>query len=340
MKITAIFLMLTLLWACQPTPPAEAMLDDYLERLARVLEVDEPPLEAASLPRMPPARVLQVDIEPLSINLLEFWEFRRCGLAEILGERNSVLGRVMVPSQHLHMDGRILQQLRHCIDTLEDEELIELASELEDRKRQQWPARYWNASAAAPELRAFWSPSTTPLAPGREATFQEALTALTFLAQLPERLEQQQWPERRELEAQYKALEQYALGGKLLQSLVLGERYTQAANRMLERAHQQKTLCPAGLPKRELEYARNVMVKVFVGEVQPWLAAVNRRANNVMRHYEALLDQQSAQLRPAIQPFFDQVTARHLAFQNSLRDHVAHWQTLFDGCDSKAIPSR
>ena len=340
MRVITCLLTTALLSACQPTPPAEAMLDDYLTRLSRVLSVDIPAIAAEPAPRMPPPRELQVELEPLSINLLDFWGFRQCGLAEVLGERNSILGRVMVPSQHLHMDGRILQRLRHCIRTLDDAELVALAEDLERRKQQQWPARYWNASAAAPELRAFWSPSTTPLEPGREATFQEALTALAFLSRLPERLEQQQWPERPELESQYKALEQYALGGKLLQSLVLGERYTQAANRMLERAHQQKTLCPAGLPQRELEYARNVMVKVFVGEVQPWLAAVNRRANNVMTHYEALLDQQSAELRPAIQPFFDQVTTQHLAFQNSLRDHVAHWQTLFDECDSKAIPSR
>ncbi|WP_439509420.1 DUF3080 family protein [Marinimicrobium koreense] len=340
MRVITCLLTTALLSACQPTPPAEAMLDDYLERLARVLEVDEPPLEAASLPRMPPARVLQVDIEPLSINLLEFWEFRRCGLAEILGERNSVLGRVMVPSQHLHMDGRILQQLRHCIDTLEDEELIELASELEDRKRQQWPARYWNATAAAPELRAFWSPATTPLEPGREASYQRALTALRFLTELPQELERQQWPERTDLEAQYQALEQYALGGRLLQSLTLGRRYIEAGSVMLERARQQSTLCPGGLQKRELEYARNVMVKVFIGNIQPWLAAVNRRASGVTTEYQALLAQQSGELRPALQPFAEQLSEHHLAFQDSLRDHVDRWKALFDSCDSKAIPSR
>ncbi|UZJ45529.1 DUF3080 domain-containing protein [Marinimicrobium sp. C6131] len=340
MRVITCLLMIALLSACQPTPPAEAMLDDYLTRLSRVLSVEIPPTDGAPAPRMPPPRELQVELEPLSINLLDFWGFRQCGLAEVLGERNSILGRVMVPSQHLHMDGRILQQLRYCIQTLEDQELVALAEDLEQRKRQQWPTRYWNASAAAPELRAFWSPSTTPLTPGREASFQEALTALAFLAQLPERLNQQRWPERPDLESHYKALEQYALGGKLLQSLVLGTHHIHAANQMLQEAHQEETLCPAGLQKRELEYARNVMVKVFVGEVQPWLAAVNRRATSVIKHYETLLDQQPAEQRPTIQPFFDQVTERHFTFQNSLRDHVDLWKTLFEGCDSQAIPSR
>ncbi len=333
-------LSLTLLCACQPKPPAEALLDDYLSRLSRVLDVDRPPLAEQATPRMPPARELQVALEPLSINLLDFWGFRSCGLSEVLGERNSILGRVMVPSQHLHMDGRILQQLRHCMRTLDDEERVELAAELEKQKLRQWPGRYWNATAAAPELRAFWSPSTTPLVPGEEASFQEAQTALAFLTKLPDRLENHQWPERSELESHYKALEQYSLGGKLLRSLTLGSQRIQSANEMLAVARERRTLCPGGLQKKELEYARTVMVKVFVGEVQPWLAAVNRRASSLTQSYRALLEQQAEELQPALHPFLEDVTTQHSEFQDALRRHVDLWQGLFDECDSQAIPSR
>ncbi len=338
MKITLAPLLTTLLLACQPTPPAEALLDDYLTRLSRVLDVERPPVADGVLPRMPPPRELQVTIERLDINLLDFWGFRRCGLAEVLGERNSVLGRVMVPSQHLHMDGRILQQLRFCINTLEDDKLVALARSLEAQKHQQWPARYWNATAAGPELRAFWTPATTPLLPGGEASYQEAETALAFLATLPDQLAENQWPERTELEAHYKALEQYALGGKLLQSLALGYRYTHAANQMLESAREQQTLCPAGLQRRELDYARNVMVKVFIGEVQPWLAAVNRRTSSLTEQYRALLKSQAPELRPTINPFVDSVTEQHHQFQNALREHVDLWKQLFRNCGSQAIP--
>lgn len=339
MKISLALLLITLLVACQPSPPAETLLDDYLARLSRVLEVEAPPIADNALPRMPPARELQASIEPLDINLLDFWGFRRCGLAEVLGERNSILGRVQVPSQHLHMDGRILEQLRYCIATLEDEELVALAVDLETKKRQQWPGRYWNSTVAGPELRAFWSPSTSPLIPGQEASYQKAETALAFLNALPDRLKESRWPERPELEAHYQTLEQHPLGGKLLQSLALGYRYIHAANQMLEDAREQRTLCPGGLQRRELEYARNVMVKVFVGEVQPWLAAVNRRASSLTGQYRALLESQAEELKPAVRPFIDGVTQQHSQFQEVLRDHVDLWQALFENCDSRAIPS-
>lgn len=338
MKITALLLIISALLACQPTPEAQTRLDDYLTRLSRVLDVDVPALKPAELPRMPAHRSLRVAVEPLSINLVEFWGFRECGLAEVLGERNSILGRVMVPSQHLHMDGRILQQLRYCIDTLEDDALVALASDLRDGKQQQWPARYWNATAAAPELRAFWSPATSPLTPGEEASFQRALTALGVLSRLPERLRDRQWPNRADLETHYRALEQYALGGALLQSLDLGRTYIEAGNEMLERARRQSTLCPAGLAKRELEYARNVMVKVFVAKLQPWLAAVNQRATNTRAAYTGLLDAQSQALRQRLQTFETEVDTLHGAYQTAIEAHVAGWQNLFESCGSKARP--
>ncbi|WP_347329674.1 DUF3080 family protein [Marinimicrobium locisalis] len=339
MRTTALLLLLTLVSACQPSAPAEALLEDYLTRLARVLDVERPNVAPVRPPRMPPARVLQVQIEPVSINLLEFWGFRQCGLSEVLGERNSVLGRVMVPSQHLHMDGRILQRLRHCQKMLKDDKLLTLTKDLMQAKQAQWPSRYWNATVAAPELRAFWSPSTEPLIPGQEASYTPAEAALGYLSSLPRRLSENRWPEQQALEARYKTLEQSELGGRLLVSLELGHHYIVAGNRMLKQATREKTLCPTpGLHKKELEYARNVMVKVFVGEVQPWLAAVNRRSHSLRAEYGVLLNRQAPKLRRKIQPFEAELAALQSQFERALRAHVEHWQGLFDTCGSKARP--
>lgn len=151
---------------CQLYSPAEDMLDDYLTRLARVLGQHEPAVVRRPAVTLPAMRDLQVPIEPLSVNLLEYWEFRECGLAPILAERNSVLGRVMPPSQALHMDGRLLRQLAFCATTLQDEAMGTLTQQLIEQKQAQWPLRYWNATVAGPELRHFWSPASAPLAPG------------------------------------------------------------------------------------------------------------------------------------------------------------------------------
>lgn len=331
-------LALILLAGCHFHSPAESMLDDYLSRLARVLDQPKPEVERQSPPQLPPPRELQIVIEPLSIDLLDYWAFRKCGLTSLLSERNSILGRVMQPSQLLHMDGRLIRQLRICQNELEDEELVALTDQLLEQKLEQWPLRYWNATIAAPEMRRFWSPSTAPFVPERDESFVSAEAAMAFLANLPEQLYAPAWPESSELELHYQQLDSYQLGGKLLQSLQLASDYLIAANSMLERAIASESLCPGELHKPELDYARNVMIKVFVGELQPWFATLNRRSSSLFEHYDHLIQTQARDLQPRIKPHQAATQKLFNQFQQLNRDHVELWQELFESCGSRAIP--
>lgn len=332
-------LILALLGGCLFRAPAEGLLEDYLGRLSRVLDQPRPEVERGAVPRMPRSRDLQQSIDPLSIGVLDYWGFRECGLAEILGERNSVLGRVMPPSQHLHMDGRLLVQLEHCMNDLDDADLVELAAELAGKKLEQWPGRYWNATLAAPEMRNFWSTSTRPLTPDDRTSYRESEAALNYLANLPERLDPKLWPTLSELEGQYQHIDGDKLGGKLLQSLQLGKDYLNAASDMLAESRREATLCPQGLERQELDYARNVMVNVFVGELQPWLARVDQRTGAILSAYNHLADQQAAGLHESIDDYRHAINQLHLDFQQTTREHVQQWQKLFESCDSEAIQS-
>lgn len=322
---------------CEQRPAAEQLLDDYLTRLARVLDLPKSEVLRQTLPRMPAASSLQQNIPAIKIDLLDYWAFRKCGLTLLLSERNSVLGRVMTASQHLHMDGRILQQLVICNEQIKDTELQQLTQELLILKRAHWPARYWNATIAGPELRSFWSTATEPLIPGHEATYTPADAALRELVKLPQKLQNKTWPDIRALESHYQQLDAYALGGKLLQSLQLSRDYLASANQMLLIATEEKTLCPRGTPRKELDYARNVMQKYFIGEVQPWLASVNQRSILLLPSYQQLVAQQDVKLLPLITTFHQQVTDLYEDFLKQTRAHVAHWQTLFDACGASAI---
>lgn len=335
--VVAISVSAFLLWASFKQHPAERLMDDYLTRLARVLKQDKPPVSRTSLPRMAPHAELHQNLEPIKIDLLDYWAFRECGLTPLLSERNSVLGRVMLPSQHLHMDGRILQQLAHCQRQLKDEELLALAKSLLIAKQAQWPGRYWNASLAAPELRRFWSPATEPLIPGREASYTQAEAALRQLQALPQLLADAQWPNQPELEAHYQQLDAYQLGGKLLQSLQLASDSLRTANQLMATATEQASLCPYGKPLKELDYARNLMQKIFIGEVQPWLAALNQRASQLLPAYRDLLAQQDKQLQPLMTPFVTELEELYGNFLQQNRQHVASWKALFTRCGSQPI---
>lgn len=313
------------------------MLEDYLVRLSRVLRQPVPEISRQAPPRLPEVRELQLVIEPPAIDLLEFWAFRKCGLALILGERNSVLGRVMQPSQALHMDGRILRQLSVCERDLQDEEMLRLARQLRTEKYKQWPLRYWNGTVAAPEMRQFWSAASEPLTVNEQESFAAVHSALMFLTDLPGRLSGESWPSLATMEGHYQQLDRFELGGRLLRSLQLASDYLSGANAMLEAAVSDRSLCPSGLQRRELDYARNVMVKVFVGDIQPWLAKLNRHASGLFVQYDRLIAAQAEPLQSRVKPFQESIERLLSDFHEQNRAHVQLWQALFEACGSRAI---
>jgi hypothetical protein len=148
------------------------------------------------------------------------------------------------------------------------------------------------------------------------------------------------WPDLSTLELHYQQLESYRLGGKLLQSLQLGSDYLVSANRMLDSAIQQRTLCPYQLQRRELAYARNVMTHVFAGEVQPWFAILNRISNDALGSYDRLIATQAEQLQPLIEPYRTSLHQLFDDFKTLNREHVERWKTLFEDCGSEAIPDK
>lgn len=333
-----VMFILLLIGGCDSGRSAEGLLEDYLVRLGRVLAQEVPPVERRPALRLPPMRELQVVVEPLSIDLLDYWAFRECGLAPLLGERNSVLGRVMVPSQALHMDGRLIRQLAYCEAMIDDEELLALTRELLTQKQAQWPQRYWNATIASPELRQFWSYASEPLPPNGAESFRTATAAMAFLVALPTAIYGEKWPVRDTMEMHYQQLESYELGGRLLLSLQLARDYLLVANLMLDAAIAQNSLCPYGLQPRELSYARNVMSQRFAGTVQPWLATLNRHANAVLTAYDALIAAQAPELQPRIAPFQASTKRLFEEFKEANRAHVERWKMLFTNCNSEAIP--
>ena len=94
--------------ACQPQDTGQALQDDYLQRLARVL--DSPLPSAQPLPRsdyrLPARRTRLLPIEEIRISLLELLvDIQPCPrLQQLLGERNGSLGRQLTASQRLGFD--------------------------------------------------------------------------------------------------------------------------------------------------------------------------------------------------------------------------------------------
>lgn len=321
--------LLLTLCACRPTPPAEALLDDYLAQLEHSLH--QPRAEISPLPRptFPERRHLRQELTDVQVDWLEYWDFRHCGLSELIGERNSVLGRHMTDSGALHLDGRIIRRLRDCIATEEDGALRDRARELLAAKRRQWPARLWNATLASKEMQRFWSYATRPLSlhPPSTAPVKDTLT---FWQQLTPRLTTDQpWPSRKALETHFAHLRN-RLGGATLKAQWLLVQRLEEANQMLERAAREKSPCPRGHPADTL--ASRLQPGLYADDIQPYSAGVDSHSRELYRAFAQWLATQPGEWQDLLAPFMRQWRHLQQAHAQASRVHAKHWQAVFSAC--------
>src|SRR5690554_4330483 len=139
---------------CNPFSEARPMMTEYLERLARVLEAP-----AVSLPEeLPPASQLPrrrdrvLDMPELDIGMLEFLSLYGCELQYVVGEKNSVMGKVMQPVNRLRYEVRFIRAAEDCLPEVDDEELGETLAEAIASKRDSLPRAVWNATWGTEEI--------------------------------------------------------------------------------------------------------------------------------------------------------------------------------------------
>ena len=156
---------------CSDAP--QAMLDDYLDRLARALQVErvskpaQAPIDGANsstsevdvLTALPSRKAFAVSEPEQSIDLLEFLSLSSCELGRTLGERNSSLGKLAPPSRRLHLQRDILLAAPECIAGLQEtdptlaQRLTRMMTAKQDARMQYW----WNGWFTSHEWQALLS---------------------------------------------------------------------------------------------------------------------------------------------------------------------------------------
>ncbi|MCG8613151.1 MAG: DUF3080 domain-containing protein, partial [Pseudomonadales bacterium] len=154
-------LMLTLL-GCQQKPNDLAVFDEYLNRVEGTFDLDlqdigedRDTLQARLryLPPRPERRDTLLELPPITIGLLQFADLYGCELQVLIGERNSVLGKVMHTSRRLDYESRLFHALYACMastldadfSTTEKQAFLSGLLELQQQKKQQLPAVIWNS---------------------------------------------------------------------------------------------------------------------------------------------------------------------------------------------------
>ncbi|MHA7879980.1 MAG: DUF3080 family protein [Saccharospirillum sp.] len=332
-QFATVFFAVFLLAGCGQS--AEALLENYRQRVENVLLGEVPERGEFELPSYPRARDVHIEVEDIRLDVLDAWAVRSCELFALISERNSILGRVAQPDVRLDYEQRLLRAIPECLADeagLPDDLVAELSRVLALKQRQ-LPQRIWNATLAHSDLQGYWNGGSGPFQQEDDVDYEgyrDAQQRLAGLAEQPEQATPGDWVSALEPVAQY------PMGGHSLYSMRAAILSLEQTEALLREATESGRLCPLGNPRRELTFARNVMVQTFVGAVQPWLVRVDQRflaGYEPLRRIHSTLNIDNA----SMVAYLNELEALHQRFRGQIRAQVDAWQALFEGCGRSAV---
>lgn len=327
--------------ACQPADDGLALQADYLQRLHNAVEGDAvvvfDKMELTRY-RLPPRRERLVAIPEIRIGLLDLLlDVRRCpALQQQISQRNSSLGKQLVPSSRLGYEGDLLRAIDACLAHLaaEQEQALHITlSRLALEKRAQLPGVFWNALNASPEVERYlrFADQTLATAPDEDAA---ALAALAQLAAMANALPQTLPPSTAELDPLFFALHASPQGGQLISSLASLTHTLNEGSRLLEERQQQRPICPQGQATPRGRILQNIFVKYYAGALQPYLAQVHQRGlswSSSLRQLGAAAEVPAA-TRNYLLNLAGPEQSLWVDFQAATARHVRVWQDSLNSC--------
>ncbi len=338
-RALACALLVLLLAGCNPFSEARPMMDEYVERVGRVLETEPALSEIPPSEQMPRRRNRVLPMPELELGMLDFLSLYGCELQYVVGEKNSVMGRVMQPLNRLRYEIRFIRAAGECLDTVEDEELQDVLEQAIASKRESLPIAIWNATWGVEEVETLFTlakgeyPVETkgPLSDlARDARqLNKAVAAL-----LEQNLEvdlgfwggvHQRW------QAEYRA-------GQLINSARLVTTRLLDASRLIQQRLNTRPLCLNGKPNNQSDIVQSMFFSVYIGKIQPYLADLRRARTDLIEPLSELATMQEE----AMPEEFQEWSRFALALQgpesvwanldSAVERHTKAWQTLLEQC--------
>lgn len=339
----AVFVMLLSLSVagCAGNDSPEARFDDYLSRLARTLDVARPALAVPTARLYPAKRDLQLPVEAPRTGWIGLFQLHRCGLVNLVSERNSILGRVAPAHERLAYESELLAGLLACRADLASEggDDVEFSASLDELiaiKRQAVPRIFWNRTLGGDGAAHLFSlagrpPSTTPTAAGRDSR-----AALEVLTQAGQRLANGATLRADELASTYQRLENSTYGGQLQRAAIDAAAALNTARTLIERRLARRPICFNGQPSRRGRTLQTILLEVYGPRVQAYLADLVRAGRQWRATVSALVGVQRVPI-PSAWGAYRQATLAPdrgvwAQLDTAIRRHTERWQDMLGDC--------
>ncbi|MGB1090930.1 MAG: DUF3080 family protein [Oceanobacter sp.] len=328
---------------------------EYLPRLLNVLDMEEAELTNQTglirpIPRVDRSLLKQA-LPEVRIDLLDMLSLGGCELAQTIGERNSSLGKLAQDSQRMRMESDFLRLAPACIEQLKNDQ-PELSNSLQmayDSKYQHRMKIWWNGWIAGAEWQALTSASAKPLIfldasnPTTEtanqlsdASNEEPHQNLT-LASLDLAIHQgENWLAGNlnyDSQQQEQALYQWLLGesiGRWQTSQSWLTHQLLLTNTALQTRREQRHPCPQGRKTQRAEHLSNVMLKFYIGELQPYMAQTDRFGQELLERLNRLAELDTPP--PAFSEWLSQIRQSREDFISASKTHVETLSGILNEC--------
>lgn len=337
--LVALFLGL-LLSGCNPFSRATPMMDEYVDRVARVLEQepfysDLPP--ASNLPRR---RDRRLTLPELELGMLDFLSLYGCELQYVIGEKNSVMGKVMQPLNRLRYELRFIEAAEDCLPEISREGVKESLTKAIESKKETLPIVLWNATWGVREIENLFTlaKGDYPIDPKGQPVSDLSIDAdrlndvagkllqgnydqdLGFLGEV-----QQRW------QAEYRA-------GQLINSARLLIARLDDASRLLKQRINGRPLCIDGKPNNQASIVQSMFFSVYIEKVQPYMSDIRQARDALIQPLGKLAAMQSETMPASFQSWYQRhlvmtgETSLWLELDSAMAEHTRLWQTLLEQC--------
>jgi hypothetical protein len=196
---------------------------------------------------------------------------------------------------------RLLSQVRDCRMELAkkpdtDPQLRRQLESIHQIKERELPAVLWNAIYASSEMENNFSRGDPPLPLRSEDNGEDGseavLLGLQTLADLQTLIATPNWrapAQLDDLEEHYQALEANRFGSQWLKSLWILTRTLEQTAQALERRELRASICPQQRPTPKARILLNVFTQYYAGEVQPYMARIDRSGQRWKAMHQQLL---------------------------------------------------
>lgn len=326
--------------ACDPFAAPDSMLDEYVTRVGRVLDVEVALSPVPPAPALPRLRERTRPLPEFRVGMRDFLGLYGCGLQHVVGARNSGLGRVMHPSSRLEYELRFIRTADECLPRLERSQLADRLEAVTAAKREALADVAWNAVWGTREVEDLFTRSQGALRIGVDRN------AVGNMAEALHRMERSVTRVLRgeldvdvgALDAVYQRWLSQPLAGQVIRSALLLTVRLNDATALVEARLGDQPLCHRKVQTRQARTMRSMFTSVYVGHVQPYLADVQHVRRELLPPLQALARIEGEGHGAAFDEYLraavaDSAEGNHWqAFDQSVVRHTRAWQRLLEQC--------